>query len=100
MCRGPNCGKTSLPIIERAERRAAELGDARLRVEQASCFAHCPLGPNILVERWRHGRRDERAVHDVLGGRKAGDAILVHFANLDEIDAMIDYLLSTWLAER
>lgn len=100
VCRGPRCGRTSRPLYDAARRYVRERGlEALVEVLTECCFAHCPLGPNVLVERRIGGGRDERAVAAAMAGapdQSARGACLVHRTRAEDIAPIIDYYVSLW----
>lgn len=81
VCRGPGCGHLADGLREAAEQEIAarQLSDV-LAVMQDYCFGRCGLGPNVLVERWRDGKRNERALVALMLGERHPDAYLIHGA--------------------
>ena len=97
ICRGESCGLSSGPVIDAARQHAEQPAlCGRVAVEEVTCLSSCPLGPNILVERWRGGKRNDRAVIEVLRGGQHPDAMLVHDARADDVTAMIDWFVEAW----
>lgn len=81
VCRGPGCSHLSQDLREAAEQEIAarELGDV-MAVLDDYCFGRCGLGPNVLVERWREGKRNERALVALMLGERHPDAYLLYGA--------------------
>ncbi|MBK8479853.1 MAG: (2Fe-2S) ferredoxin domain-containing protein [Proteobacteria bacterium] len=91
VCRGPGCGHLSPPLRAAAESEIAarELGDV-VEVTDDYCFGRCGMGPNVLVERWRDGKRNERALVALMLGERHPDAYLIHGARPAEVRRAVE----------
>jgi hypothetical protein len=65
-----------------------------------ACFGKCFLGPNILVERWRGGRRNETAMFALMLGQQHSDLQFEHQVEPSQIGVLVESHLSAWRASR
>lgn len=90
ICRGHNCGKRA-DALEKEARDfiAAEGLEEEIEVGEEACFGKCFLGPNILVERWRNGVRNEKAMFAVMMNQKHPDMRFEHQVLPEDVPKMI-----------
>jgi NADH:ubiquinone oxidoreductase subunit E len=98
VCRGTDCNLLSDPLLAAAKKTIADGGlEKTVGVEESGCLSRCGMGPNILVERWRDGQRNEEALMMVLAdGQKHDDIFVVNQARPDEMAQMINWFLKHW----
>jgi (2Fe-2S) ferredoxin len=97
VCRGHTCGSASDEI----EKRLREVIDEQNLNEQVglaseACFGRCFFGPNILVERWRDGHRNERAMMQLMMMQKHPDLRWEHNVRPEDVPKLLRWHLNSW----
>ncbi|MBW2732638.1 MAG: (2Fe-2S) ferredoxin domain-containing protein [Deltaproteobacteria bacterium] len=99
ICRGHQCGKHADAIEAKArETIAAEGLEDEVHIDEEACFGKCFLGPNILVERWRNGARNEKAVFAMMMNQKHADARFEHQVRAEDMPKLIRWHLRAYRA--
>ena len=90
VCRGHKCGKFAT-ALEAAIREviASDNLDGEVGLAQEACFGKCFIGPNILVERWRNGKRNEQAMFAVMMNQNHDDARFEHGIAPEDVPKML-----------
>ena len=96
-CRGHSCGK-HVKELEAAARRYIEANglDDVVGIADQSCYGKCFMGPNILVERWSGGTRNEKAMLSLMMGVDHPDMRYEHGTMVDDLPKLIRWHLRQW----
>lgn len=98
VCRGHTCGKRADDLMAAAEQFIIDNDLAeRMCVVEQICFGRCSLGPNVLVERWRAGQRNERALFAMMMGESHEDMRLEHGIRAADIPKMLAWHWDAYL---
>lgn len=97
VCHGHSCGRDADEIEARIRREIAEKGLAgEVGVAREACFGRCFFGPNILVERWRDGRRNEQAMMQLMMMQKHPDMRWEHDVRAEDVPKIVRWHLKSW----
>lgn len=101
ICRGPTCAKhaAALESASREHIEAMRIGGV-VGIAEEICFGRCAMAPNLLVERWREGHRNEQAMLSLMMGVDHPDMRFESGVRPKEVPALIDWHLRAWLADR
>ena len=101
ICHGHACGRRSAQLETAVRDHIADkrLGD-RIGVDREACFGRCFMGPNILVERWTDGQRNNQAMLSVMLGSVHPDMVYEHGVNVDDVPKLIRWHLRKWQRDR
>ena len=100
VCRGHACGHAS-NALEQAIRSGIE--DKGLQewvgIAFEACYGRCFMGPNILVERWRDGHRNEKALMALMVNVDHPDLQFACGVTVEDIPRLIAHYLKGWAAD-
>lgn len=101
ICRGPSCGHLA-PDLERAALSYIEQKGLQEHVGLAKefCFGRCSMGPNMVVERWRDGARNDKAMFSLMMNIPHPDLQPEHGLRPADIPRLIDSHLRAWRRQR
>ena len=97
ICCGFSCGEHA-EALHRAACRTIDdrnLGQ-EVGLDEQSCYGKCFAGPNILVERWRDGQRNESALLAIMLGRPHDDLVYEEGVIVDDIPNLIRRHHAAW----
>ncbi|MCC6750875.1 MAG: (2Fe-2S) ferredoxin domain-containing protein [Deltaproteobacteria bacterium] len=97
ICSGQSCGGYAgrLEAAAREHIRAQGL-EAEVALASHSCFGRCFRGPNLAVERWRDGRRNDQAMLALMLERKHPDLRMESGVRPEDVPKLIDWHLAAW----
>ncbi len=97
ICTGHACGRRWRAIDARLREVIAERSLAgEVGVAHQPCFGRCALGPNVVVERYRGGLRNEKAMLAVAMGAKHPDMRFEHGVAPEDLDEMVRWHHAAW----
>ena len=101
ICTGHACGRRwreldeALRALLEARGLTAEVG-----IAHQPCFGRCALGPNIVVERWRGGHRNDKAMLAMAMGAKHPDMRFEHGVAPADLPELVSWHLDAWRRSR
>jgi len=100
ICQGPSCAHLARGLEEAARRHIEAKGLAdKIGIATEACFGRCSMAPNVLFERWRDGRRNDKAMVALMMNVPHPDMTIEHGVHADDLPLLIAAHYRAWLRD-